>query len=75
MAEFTLRVVYRQSAWRGFFDGFEDPETQALTCYPSRLNFQPKLDIRYDTDPGTPIVNTILTDATYGFVRVLTVDI
>ncbi len=75
MAEFTLRVVYRQHAWRGFIDGFEDPETQALTCYPSRLDFKPTLDIRYDSDPGTPVVNTILTDATVDFVRVLTVDI
>lgn len=72
MAEKTLELKFRDGLWKG---AFTDAPSATVTCFPSRVDFDPVLDIRYDTDLNTSVPNTISADAYYDFTRTLTVEV
>jgi hypothetical protein len=71
MAEFTLRTVYRNFAYRGAID--EDP--RELTARFRPVNFVLTCELEDDADPGVLIANTVVSDTTYGFTRVTVLEI
>lgn len=72
MATKTLELHFIDGLWKG---AFTDAPSATVTCFPRRVNFQPALDIRYDTDLATSVPNTISADAYADFTRTLTVEV
>jgi hypothetical protein len=71
MAEFTLRTVYRNFAYRGALDG--DP--REMTAVFSQVNFVLTCALEDDADPGVAIANTVVSDDYYDNERVTVLEI